>query len=126
MKVVLQTVTLKNVVKALAIDELVARYATINEADGKSPSTVTWYTEILTSFSSYVKHRLDNNSLPVFTLEVARQYILYLRQKPRFQGHPYTPEQEKPLSTETLRCQPRRLKPFHHGYIGKVTRLRID
>lgn len=109
---VVKTVVLTNEIKILAIDELVDRYATSNKADGKSPSTVKWYTEILTSFSGYVKSKLGKNGLSVFTLELARGYILYLRQKPRFQGHPYTPERDKPISPKTVQCHVRALKAF--------------
>ncbi|MBA7686241.1 Tyrosine recombinase XerC [subsurface metagenome] len=45
-------------------------------------------------------------------LELARGYILYLRQKPRFQGHPYTPERDKPISPKTVQCHVRALKAF--------------
>lgn len=109
---VIETVVLTNEIKALTVDELVDCYATSNQADGKSPSTVKWYTEILTSFSGYVRSKLGKKGLSLFTLELARGYILYLRQKPRFQGHPYTPEQDKPLSVETLRCYSRALNAF--------------
>ncbi len=109
---VVKTVVLTNEIKALAIDELVDRYAANNEADGKSPSTLKWYTEILTSLSGYVKSKLGKNGISAFTLGLARVYILYLRHRPRFQGHPYTPEQDSPLSAETLRCHTRALKAF--------------
>ena len=109
---VVETVVLTNKIRALIIDELIGRYAKSNHADGKSPRTVKWYSEILASFSSYVKSKLGKNGLSVFTLEIVREYILYLRQKPRFQGHPYTPEQGRLLSAETLRCHSRALKAF--------------
>ena len=99
-------------VKAFTIDELVARYAVSNQAEGKSPRTVRWYTEILTSFSGYARNKLHNNDISVFTLEIVRGYVLFLRQKPCFEGHPYTPQQDKPLSVETLRCHCRALKAF--------------
>jgi len=99
-------------VKAFTIDELVARYAVSNQADGKSPRTVRGYTEILTSFSVYARNKLHNNDMSVLTLEIVRGYILFLRQKHCFEGHPYTPQQDKPLSVETLRCHCRVLKAF--------------
>jgi site-specific recombinase XerD len=99
-------------VKVFTIVELVARYAVSNQADGKSPRTVKWYTEILTSFSDYARNKLHNDDMSIFTLEVVRGYILFLRQKPCFEGHPYTPQQDRPLSVETLRCHCRALKAF--------------
>ena len=98
--------------RAITIDELVDRFALSNQADGKSPSTVRWYTEILTSFSGYAKHKLHRNGTSVFTLEVVREYMLHLRQKPCFEGHPYTPQQDKPVSPRTVQCHVRALKAF--------------
>ncbi|MFC1870070.1 tyrosine-type recombinase/integrase [Chloroflexota bacterium] len=37
---------------------------------------------------------------------------MYLRQKPRFQGHPYIPERNKPISPKTVQCHVRALKAF--------------
>lgn len=111
-KVAVKTVVITKKVEAIAIDKLVSRYALSNQADGKSPSTIKWYTEILTSFSSYAKNKLHNKDTSVFTLEVVRAYILYLRQKPRFEGHPYTPQQDKPVSAKTVQCHTRALKAF--------------
>ena len=99
-------------VRVITIDELVSRYALSNEADGKSPSTVKWYTEILSSFSSYVKNGRVKQNLSALTLELAREYVLYVRQRPRFQGHPYTPERNKPISPKTVQCHVRTLKAF--------------
>jgi len=98
--------------RAITIDELVACYAISNQADGKSPSTVRWYTEILSSFSAYAKNELHMNGTSAFTVEVVRGYILYLRQKPCFEGHPYTPQQDKPVSARTVQCHVRALKAF--------------
>ena len=109
---VLETFTLVDNKRGLTIADLLDRYATSNEADGKSLTTMRWYTEMLTSFLDYFRSKPGRDGLSVFTLEAAREYIIYLRHKPRFQGHPYTPEQDRPLSAETLRCHSRALKAF--------------
>jgi hypothetical protein len=77
--VVVKTAVLTNEIKAPAIDELAERYAANNEADGKSPSTVKWYTEILTSLCGYVKSKLGKNGISAFTLGLARGYICGFR-----------------------------------------------
>jgi len=43
---------------------------------------------------------------------VVRGYILYLRHRPEFHGHPYTPEQNVTLSPQTIRGHIRALKAF--------------
>ncbi|MCK4793160.1 MAG: hypothetical protein KAV87_56035, partial [Desulfobacteraceae bacterium] len=46
------------------------------------------------------------------TLNAVRDYIIYLRHKPKFEGHPYTPAQAKSISPKTVQCHVRALKAF--------------
>ena len=97
---------------ALTIDELTSRYELSNHAEGKSPKTVAWYSDMLRSFSAYMKAKQNSYHLSVLTTDNVRGYVLYLRHKPKFQGHPYTPEQDKLLSPKTVQCHIRALKAF--------------
>ena len=78
-------------VAALNLDDLIRRYELSNRADGKSPRTISWYTEMLTLFSHYLKEKLHQHDIAAFNIDIVREYIIYLRCKPRFEGHPYTP-----------------------------------
>lgn len=98
--------------KIVAIGDLIMRYELSNRADGKSLKTITWYTELLKSFSNYLKWKQLPDDLATFNLNTIRDYILYLRQKPRFDGHPYIPSLRKPLSPRTIQCHVRCLKAF--------------
>jgi len=111
-KVAVKTVVITKKVEAIAIDKLVSRYALSNQADGKSPRTIAWYSDMLRSFSSYIKVKQHCDDISDFSVNAVRDYILYLRDKPKFQGHPYTPEQDKPLSPKTVQCHIRALKAF--------------
>jgi len=111
-KVVPNTIVLTKLGKALTIDELISRYDLSNQAEGKSPKTVAWYTEMLTAFSGFLKVKHHCHNLLAFDINNVRDYILYLRQKPRFEGHPYTPQQDKPVSVKTVQCHVRTLKAF--------------
>ena len=105
-KLVPNTVVLTRPGKALTIDELTSRYAVSNEADGKSPKTIAWYREILNQFSTYLKTERYPCHLAAISLDVIRGYVLYLRNKPKFKGHPFTPKQNVLLSRNcTLPCQ---------------------
>jgi len=106
------TTAAENSKVALTIDELISRYELSNRADGKSPKTVKWYSEMLNSFSVHMKVKQQCHDISDFTIDAVRGYILYLRHKPKFQGHPYTPEQSKPLSAKTLQCHVRAVKAF--------------
>jgi len=92
--------------------ELIARYQISNQAEGKSPRTIVWYTEMLISFSAYIKAELQCHDLSAFNIDTVRSYIIHLRNKPKFQGHPYTPQQNKLLSPRTIQCHARVLKAF--------------
>jgi len=98
--------------KKMTLDEFINRYELSNRADGKSDKTIKWYGEILKSFSRYLKSRGHYNGISYFNIDSAREYILYLRHRPRFDGHPYTPAQNVTLSPQTLRCHTRGLKAF--------------
>jgi len=106
------TTAAENSKVALTIDELISRYELSNRADGKSPKTVRWYNEMLRLFSVHMKVKQQCHDISGFIIDAVRGYILYLRHKPKFQGHPYTPEQSKPLSAKTLQGHVRALKAF--------------
>jgi integrase/recombinase XerC/integrase/recombinase XerD len=95
------------------LDEFIHQYKLSNRAEGKSPKTIIWYDEIL---KAYLHHQqMDQNycnDLSGFTINVVREYILYLSNKLKFDGHPYIPTQNSTLSPQTLRCHIRVLKAF--------------
>ena len=96
--------------KAVTIDELVARYAVSNQADGKSTKTIAWYTDILTQFLRYLKANGYQCTLSTFNIDIIRGYILFLRRRPRFQGHPFISPRRDLLSPKTVQCHVRVLK----------------
>jgi site-specific recombinase XerD len=111
-KVVSNTLVLKKPVKAITIDELIHHYALSNQADGKSPKTISWYTDMLSQFSAYLQSKQYPSTLSSFNKDIVKEYVLYLRQKKKFSGHPYTPEQMITLSPRTVQCHVRVLKAF--------------
>lgn len=111
-KVVPNTVLLTKPGKTLTIDELISRYALSNQADGKSQKTIAWYSDILNQFSTYLKTERYPCHLSAISLDIARGYVLYLRHKPKFKGHPFTPTQTDYLSPRTVQCHVRALKAF--------------
>ena len=57
---------------ALNLDEIIRRYAVSNQAENKSPATVTWYNDMLRSFSDYMKRTQDSCRLNNFTVDTVR------------------------------------------------------
>jgi site-specific recombinase XerD len=106
------TIAIQDHKTAPSIGEVVSGYELANQADGKSDKTVKWYNEMLRSFQSYVAAQKQCADLSIFNTHMVRDYILYLRSKPKFAGHPYTPEQDKVLSARTVLCHVRALKAF--------------
>jgi len=104
--------TLKKGRASPTLAEFISRYELSNYADGKSPKTIGWYSDIL---KSYVRYRKENGcplDLSKFNMDSVREYILYLRRKPKFAGHPFTPEQDEAVSAQTIRGHIRGLKAF--------------
>ena len=99
-------------VKAFTIDDLMARYAISNQADGKSPKTIGWYGDILSQFLRYLKANGYQSISSTFNMDIIRGYILFLRKRPRFQGHPFISQKGDLLSPKTVQCHVRVLKAF--------------
>lgn len=102
----------RNRKSTLTIGELVSRHELSNIAEGKSPKTITWYSDILRSFISYLKLEDRGQDMSSFTIDDVRRYVLYLQDKPKFLGHPYTTAQTRPVSPHTVQCHVRGLKTF--------------
>ncbi|MFC1982977.1 tyrosine-type recombinase/integrase [Chloroflexota bacterium] len=66
----------------------------------------------LTQFSVYLKTKQYPSDPSDFNIDTVRGYVLYLRHKPKFEGHPYTPAQAKSISPRTVQCHVRALKAF--------------
>ena len=98
--------------KAHKLFELIEYYEICNRAEGKSPRTIAWYTEMLMSFSGYMKAELQRHDISAFNIDNVRRYIIHLQNKPKFQGHPNTPQQNELLSPRTVQCHVRALKAF--------------
>ncbi len=105
-------VVVENNKVVLTIDEVINRYELSNRADGKSPKTIAWYRDILNQFSAYLKTERYPCHLSAISLDIVRGYVLYLRHKPKFKGHPFTPTQADYLSPRTVQCHVRALKAF--------------
>jgi len=94
------------------IQELIKRYELSNVAEGKSPKTTAWYNNMLTLFSCFLKTGQYTSDSSRFNIDTVREYIIYLRHKPKFQGHPNTPAQTELISPKTVQCHVRALKAF--------------
>ncbi|MFC2014790.1 tyrosine-type recombinase/integrase [Chloroflexota bacterium] len=109
--------------RPVMLDELIRRYALDNEAQGKSPKTITWYSDLLKQYYRYLKENTIIPDITAINRDCVRAYMLYLRSKNRFDNHPH-PAPTKPLSPQTVQCHIRCLKAFatwlsEEGYNGE-------
>ena len=95
----------------MTIDDLIELYEVSNQAEGKSPKTVSWYSDILGLFAGYLHGDFGQDDISIFAKDTIRNYILYLRERPRFQGHRFTPSNGK-VSAKTVQGHVRALKAF--------------
>ena len=110
--------------KGFTLDKLIGLYEISNQAEVKSEKTITWYCYILTAFTWYAQQKWGSNDISVFNIDNIRQYILDLRNRKRFEGHPYTPARDKSVSSKTVQGHVRGLKAFStwlysNGYANK-------
>jgi len=82
----------------LELDKLILHFAHSNKAEGKSPKTISWYTEMLTGFTRFLASTGRRLVLAEFDISVAREFVIH--------------EQERELSPYTVQSKVRALKAF--------------
>lgn len=99
-------------VSLLELHERHARHArTLN----KSEKTIDWYRGAIEDFCRFLTEACDAPvpaQLADFTLERVRDYVLYLRGRRAFAGHPFLAPRERPLSDASVNCYVRGLRGF--------------
>jgi site-specific recombinase XerD len=103
--------SMKNKADYKTLTGLIDQYRISNQADNKSPKTVEWYYENLTSFIIYLEKENLGTALSVFNINSVRDYVLYLHNKPRF-ANQLSKENTNLLSPKTVQCHVRTLKAF--------------
>jgi len=82
----------------VGLDKLILHYAQSNKAEGKSPRTVAWYSEMLNDFIKFLKSKGCTGVLSGFDIEMVRDFVVH--------------EQERGLSPYTVQGKVRALKAF--------------
>ncbi len=94
----------------LELGKLVLHFAQSNKAEGKSPKTIAWYTEMLTGFVRFLTTSGNRPVLEEFNIESVREFV--------------THERERKMSPFTIQGRVRALKAFtswllNEGYISE-------
>jgi site-specific recombinase XerD len=96
----------------ICFEKLVLQFEAFNRSEGKTTKTVAWYNTGLYLFLDYLKSHKIDPVLGNIGVEVVREYILYLQQRARYDGHPFTPQQPQLLSPISIQCYIRAIKAF--------------
>ena len=93
----------------LELGKLILHFEQSNKAEGKSPKTVTWYTEMLDSFIKFIMSTGQVAILANFNATIVREFIIH--------------EQGRRLSPFTIQAKVRALKVLSswldsEGYTG--------
>ena len=90
-----------------SLAELVKQYETHCRLEGKPDTTCSWYRDILSRFLNWA----GDVCLDEFTLQKVREYLGFLKEKPKYAGHPTTPSNGETVSAYTFR---------HHTVVLRV------
>jgi len=82
----------------LELDKLTLHFEQSNKAEGKSPKTITWYTEMVAGFTRFLTGTSRIPVLAEFDISAVREFIIH--------------EQERGLSPYTVQGKVRALKAF--------------
>jgi len=97
---------------ASRIDDLVREFEVRNSCLNRSPKTISWYSNNLRLFVEFLRRNGYSLSIRDISAREVKEFILYLRQKNRYDGHPLTPTQTGKLSPQTIRAHVETLKAF--------------
>ena len=77
-----------------------------------SDKTLEFYTDNISKFVAFC----HDNYAAVYMAElpdsVLKDYVLYLRTKKKFEGHPFTPESDETIKNSSVRTYTRAVKSF--------------
>jgi len=82
----------------LELEKLILHFEQSNKAEGKSPKTITWYTEMIAGFTKFLTGTGKRPVLAEFNILAVREFIIH--------------EQERGLSPYTVQGKVRALKAF--------------
>lgn len=88
----------KMVKSKLDLEKLIEHFCRCGKAEGKSPRTCSWYKEMLSTYAKFLVYSKLSLVLGEFTLETAREFILY--------------EQQRGMSPYTVQAKVRAIKAF--------------
>ena len=95
-----------------SFERLIKHFEAYNRSEGKSPRTVEYYSRVLGYYLRYLEAEGYSTRLGDLTLEVAREFILYLQTRPKWDGHPNGSSADAKLSPMSVQNYVRGIRAF--------------
>ena len=96
----------------IPLDKLIRHYESFNRTEGKSPRTISWYSDTLHTFEGFLK-RHGSALLRDAGINEVRVFILYLQEKEKRSGNGWTCNKGGKFSPFTVQGFVRSLKAFY-------------
>lgn len=96
----------------IELSSLVQHFELFNRTEGKSAMTLRWYDQSLTQFHRFLKNTGKPTNLASLGETEAREFILYLQEKKRWQDNPYIRNKHGKISAMTVQNYIRALRSF--------------
>jgi integrase/recombinase XerD len=97
--------------KVLSLDEITRIYDEDCQVQGPKPATIAGYQRTLRCYLRWATSE-QLTTLPQFTAEAVKRFIAATQQRQTYEGHPFTPAQQRRVSGTTVRNYTRDLKAF--------------
>jgi site-specific recombinase XerD len=109
---------------SLSLRDAIALFSDHNQAAGKSPQTDAWYRRQLGAFAAWLEARGSFPGGPVgapagqvtvgdVSIPLVERYTVEQRRRTaRYEGHPFAPRREGPLSSHSVQAGVRALRAF--------------
>lgn len=94
------------------LEKLVRHFEAYNRSEGKSARTVEWYTRVLRFFQRYLEEQGHATQLGALTLDVVRDFVLYLQTRRKWDDHPCIPSPGGNLAAISVNNYIRGLRAF--------------
>jgi site-specific recombinase XerD len=98
---------------SIPLEQLIRHYEVYNRSEGKSPRTVSWYTDCLSTFFRFLQNRGNLVTLADTGIGEAREFILYLQQKRKWDNSETIRTRDENLSPYTIQGYVRSLRAFY-------------
>ncbi len=61
----------------MELNKLITQFAHSNKAEGKSPKTISWYSEMLKGFNMFLESIGSMKILSNFDMQMAREFVVH-------------------------------------------------